>query len=93
MWRIAAGAIATKDALFRRSYAKDPMCPICENERETLEHMLFCCPWVNQCWFGYALGLRFSKWSIDRCEEWLCKMLTGTSEMDEYRKSMLATMC
>lgn len=52
LWRIGAGAVATKDALYRRACAKDPMCPLCMEEKETMEHLLFLCPWTKYCCLG-----------------------------------------
>lgn len=44
MWRAARNWLACKANLFRRKCAPNPLCPICENASETVEHMLFHCP-------------------------------------------------
>lgn len=93
VWRICVGAVATRSALFKRKCAVNPMCPICLVEEETLEHLLFLCPWTKSCWFGYPLGIKFNRWTMRRCDAWLCDMLCGVDLLDDYGKALLANMC
>ncbi|KAI8536299.1 hypothetical protein RHMOL_Rhmol10G0246800 [Rhododendron molle] len=51
-WRVCRNILATKENLFKRRCAKDNLCPICDCEVETIDHMLFLCPWANMVWFG-----------------------------------------
>lgn len=48
--------LATKDNLFKRKFAKDNVCQIC-NEAENIDHLLFPCPWANLVWFGCNIKL------------------------------------
>ena len=61
LWRIESGAVATNETLAKRFGGKDLVCPVCEEENDTLEHLLFLCPWANKCWHGSELDVRFSK--------------------------------
>ncbi|XP_058181423.1 uncharacterized protein LOC131299867 [Rhododendron vialii] len=38
--------------LFKRRCSVDNLCPICEKEVETTEHLFFLCPWAKMVWFG-----------------------------------------
>jgi ribonuclease HI len=49
-WRACQNVLPTKDALMRRKVVKDPYCPICENEPETVLHALWDCPAARDVW-------------------------------------------
>lgn len=51
-WRTCNNILATKENLFKRKCARDNLCPICESEVESIEHLLFWCPWAESVWFG-----------------------------------------
>ncbi|XP_062015404.1 uncharacterized protein LOC133731966 [Rosa rugosa] len=65
------GSIATKDALFHRHISRSPLCPLCNLENETIEHVLFTCPWTRCVWFAHPLGYRFPLESITSLARWL----------------------
>lgn len=44
--------LSNKRKLFKRKCAKDSLCPVCDSEVETAEHMIFLCPWAKSVWFG-----------------------------------------
>lgn len=62
IWRVAKGVIAMQANLFKKKCAPSLVCPICNEYKETVEHMLLTCPWVEPVWFGGPLGYK-----IDRC--------------------------
>lgn len=49
IWQVSVGAVATRAALFKRKCVDNPVCPICLTDEETLEHLLFLCPWAKMC--------------------------------------------
>lgn len=51
-WRACKNSLATKENLFKRKCAPTNLCPICDLEVETVEHMLFLCSWSKAVWFG-----------------------------------------
>lgn len=55
LWRAVSGALATNEALYRRRCAKSPACIICKTQVESVEHLLFLCPWAAQCWYSSPL--------------------------------------
>ncbi|XP_028097953.1 uncharacterized protein LOC114297686 [Camellia sinensis] len=46
------------------------LCPICQSEIGTVEHLLFDCPWTKAVWFGNAINLRVVKGSIPNVASW-----------------------
>ncbi|CAL5402107.1 unnamed protein product [Camellia sinensis] len=51
-WRVCHNLSATKLGLFRRKCASSGECPICRKDDESVEHLLFDCPWTKAVWFG-----------------------------------------
>ncbi|CAL9012264.1 unnamed protein product [Prunus brigantina] len=64
LWKALRNCLATKENMFRRKISSSPICPICCNEIETVEHMLLLCTWVAPIWFGGQLNMRIDKFSI-----------------------------
>ncbi|XP_058222364.1 uncharacterized protein LOC131332256 [Rhododendron vialii] len=50
IWRVIRNWVACKDNLCKRKCAHSPLCPICELEQESVEHVLFRCAWTEVCW-------------------------------------------
>ncbi|XP_059450979.1 uncharacterized protein LOC132181760 [Corylus avellana] len=50
MWRASHNLLPTRDNLLRRKVVPDPMCPICNNEAETVYHIMWDCPFVRDVW-------------------------------------------
>ncbi|KAL6285845.1 hypothetical protein ACE6H2_010235 [Prunus campanulata] len=63
MWRMFRGCLPIKDALFRRHLGVAPLCPLCNNEPKTKEHMFLLCGWVQYVWFGFG-ALSLLEWII-----------------------------
>ncbi|GJU10897.1 monodehydroascorbate reductase [Tanacetum coccineum] len=58
-WKACSNALETHENLSRRGCNCSPICTICCTSVETVEHMLFECPWTKLVCFGSPLGLRF----------------------------------
>ncbi|CAL2247331.1 unnamed protein product [Prunus armeniaca] len=71
LWKALRNCLATKENMFKRKISSSPICPICCNEIETVEHMLLLCTWVVPIWFGGQLNLRIDKFSISTFANWL----------------------
>ena len=56
LWRLCTNSIACQGNLRRRGLSIDPTCPLCQNDIETIEHLLFFCPHAHQTWFMSNLG-------------------------------------
>lgn len=62
MWKVVHNWLASKENLFRRKCAHSPLCPICGSENESIEHLLFRCPWTRAVWFGSNMAF----WVLDK---------------------------
>ncbi|XP_058198439.1 uncharacterized protein LOC131313959 [Rhododendron vialii] len=87
MWRAARNWLTCKENLCRRKCSPNPTCPLCENAVETVEHMLFHCPWSRAVWFGSGKHHWILSKSIVAMDKWLKDLLCGclskeTSSMD-----------
>lgn len=47
LWRCLVSAVPVKDSLVKRKCSTTALCPVCAEEPETLEHMLFFCAWAR----------------------------------------------
>ncbi|KAJ9135356.1 hypothetical protein P3X46_032549 [Hevea brasiliensis] len=52
MWRDLLNAIPVNDSLSRRGIKVEPICPVCYQEVETIEHCLFWCSFARATWFS-----------------------------------------
>lgn len=64
-------AIATKDNMFKRRIARDALCPICLENQETVEHLLFLCPWTKPIWFGAHICSVPNEFNISSLPNWM----------------------
>ncbi|CAL1408125.1 unnamed protein product [Linum trigynum] len=55
IWTCSTNAIATRVRLFDRKCAPNPLCPLCEDQVETIMHCFFRCSKALETW--YRLGL------------------------------------
>ncbi|CAL9006913.1 unnamed protein product [Prunus brigantina] len=55
LWRVMANAIPTRLNLHKRKIISYPHCPLCEDYKESIEHILFLCPWTKLVWFASPL--------------------------------------
>lgn len=47
IWRLKHDALATRKNMVTKRIVNSPLCPICNKEEESLEHLLFLCPWTT----------------------------------------------
>ncbi|KAL7241533.1 hypothetical protein ACSBR1_014181 [Camellia fascicularis] len=76
-WRVCHNLLATKLGLFRRKCAASGECPICRKDDESVEHLLFECPWTKAVWFGSSLNMRVNPGSIANVTRWTNDLLQG----------------
>ncbi|XP_035546799.1 uncharacterized protein LOC118348717 [Juglans regia] len=60
IWKAANELLPTKKNLFLRKVVKDPFCPMCFKEEESVIHSLWECPATNDVWANDLSGV--SKW-------------------------------
>lgn len=63
LWSDCQNALATKDNLFRRQILPHPLCSLCNQCPETVEHALLLCSWTRKISASFEL-LAFVLWQI-----------------------------
>ncbi|CAN6706248.1 unnamed protein product [Malus baccata var. baccata] len=74
-WLSLHRGLATREILFRMRVSLSPICPICNCQDETIEHLFLQCLWVTAIWFGGALNYRIDGESISSWADWLLEVL------------------
>ncbi|KAI5328356.1 hypothetical protein L3X38_027753 [Prunus dulcis] len=69
-WRALNGHVAVSSVLYKKKLRNIPLCPICNDHEQTIEHMLLLCPWVEPVWFG-GLTYRVDRQQISSLHTWL----------------------
>lgn len=83
LWRACSGALASKEALFRRKCSTSPMCHVCGIEVETIEHALLFCEWTQRIWLGCPVSLRISRLGVQNFHCWMSNLVrSNPSESD-----------
>ncbi|KAH7861063.1 hypothetical protein Vadar_021190 [Vaccinium darrowii] len=65
LWKACHNIIPVKEVLFKRKITRDPICPMCLNESETLIHLFTQCKFAQVVWKSSPLCLDFA--SITAC--------------------------
>lgn len=76
--------------LFSKKVVKSPMCPICKSFLESVEHVLFLCPWVKLVWFGIPLNYKIDLAVVTTLDVWLLHVY---SHMHLSKLAMKDLMC
>lgn len=59
--RCLNNAVATNENLLIKKRGPSPMCPICNDHVEILEHLYFQCPWTQFVWVGRVMGVKMDQ--------------------------------
>lgn len=92
IWRIINNAVASKEALYKRKCSSNPLCPICDNEVETLEHLFLLCPWAKSVWFGSRLGFFVSEFDVTSIARWIEQHFMAQGVDDDFVQSYIANL-
>lgn len=88
LWRAASNCLPTKTMLRSKHVQVDSLCPLCQQQRESISHCLVQCSFARSCWARVDVetdmeaGISFATW-LDGC----LKLTQG-----ETRK-MIAMVC
>ena len=72
-WLANLGRCWTADRLARRGLPHPPCCPLCDQEPETIQHLLFGCSFSKQVWFEILSWLRLT-----------CRVPDGEDNLTEW---------
>ena len=70
IWKGLTGAVPVKELIWRRVKVGDPICTMCGEEVETLEHMLLKCSKVKDIWKLAPIHWDGSEHRSDKFKEW-----------------------
>ncbi|CAL8151681.1 unnamed protein product [Prunus armeniaca] len=91
LWKALNGHIAVSSVLQKKKLRPSPLCPICNDEEESIERMRFLCPWVEPIWFGGILNYRIDKHGISTLHQWLRDCVTvGLNTKEERNRHKIA---
>lgn len=62
IWKACQNALPIKNNLYRRKCVDDPICPLCGEEVETVEHLMLRCPMTYPVWYTCPLRIDVKAW-------------------------------
>lgn len=77
MWKVVRNWVACRENLFRRKCSPNPTCQICNDASESIEHLLFHCPWSKAVWFGSGKAFWVFHNEIRAVDKWMEDILCG----------------
>ncbi|GAU20573.1 hypothetical protein TSUD_33200 [Trifolium subterraneum] len=75
LWRIIHKAIPVKTNLIKKGILCDSLCPNCNKQPETIDHIFFYCDWVRLVWFSSPLTITTSNVPSLSFSDWIFYML------------------
>lgn len=83
MWRAASGCLLTKTQLFQKHVDINVACPMCNQDPETIEHVLLNCSFARDCWRCWggstANSDSFKEWLSSSYDSWDMKLRQGAA--------------
>lgn len=55
IWRLKHNTITSSANLVKKMIASSPLCAVCKQSEESIEHIFFLCPWTTPVWLGLQL--------------------------------------
>lgn len=79
-WNISGGkraaiSLQQRRISHRRKCHPSPICPICQKEPESIEHLLFRCEWTSAAWFGSCLNYKVDSCAIPSVMKWTVSLM------------------
>lgn len=96
LWKTLNADVPTMANLFLKRSSPSPMCPICNAQEESIEHLLLLCPWVELVWFGGDLGTRLHLCEVTIWLAWLISCLEAVPGLKSDKQrvfSYIALTC
>ena len=57
MWRILPGKLPVKITRFKQGVNCQPICNLCDQYFESIDHLFIQCEWLKLLWFASQLGI------------------------------------
>ncbi|XP_024195788.1 uncharacterized protein LOC112198935 [Rosa chinensis] len=81
LWRDISNALPCFSNLFKKKVIPSPLCSLCGQYPETIEHCLLLCPWTKRVWFGSSLGYPPKLEEISTLDCWLLRTIEEGSKL------------
>lgn len=92
MWKVYHNALPVKSNLYRRKISNSPICTICQDEEETVEHTLLLCPWTRPVWCSLQLCHPSSRIGSATVDQWITQTLSDTHDAKELAAALFVTL-
>ncbi|KAJ1389468.1 Ribonuclease H domain [Sesbania bispinosa] len=87
LWKAASKSLPVRGALHRRHLAQSPLCPICSQEEESIDHLFLRCDWTRAFWFAGHPSLSPSSNPDLRFKDWLREKLSLLKDLGDQSAS------
>jgi hypothetical protein len=81
LWLVLRNRLWTSDRLARRGLQHSPLCPLCYQEPETIEHLTIQCSFAREVWYHLLLARRLHRYTPtahDEMPSWWRRLHEGT---------------
>nr|XP_016505941.1 PREDICTED: uncharacterized protein LOC107823746 [Nicotiana tabacum] len=87
------GKLDTRDTLGRRGITNNLLCPICNEEEESMKHLFFKCTYTTTIWEKLLQWMNVNRRPIEWSQEieWACNNVRGRSANAEIYRIALAS--
>jgi hypothetical protein len=89
LWKACNNILATNDNMFKKHITNDPLCPVCNLEVETIEHIIWLCPSASDVWS--EMPRRINK-TVSANVDFMGLMETLMEQVSEEELSLVATV-
>lgn len=88
LWRACSNCLPTKTNLWSKRVEVNPLCPLCNLERETTTHCLVSCSFASSCWLAAGIGSRHVA-----NDSFACWFELLFKRLDASQRAEAATIC
>jgi hypothetical protein len=74
LWKACVNVVPVTGNLNIRKVAQSPLCPICKEFTESIEHSMFLCPWTRGVWFYISIGYKVDPATISFIDDWFVQV-------------------
>lgn len=85
--------LATKENLFARKCARDPVCGICGVEVESIEHVLFRCEWTQKVWENCGASFQEPVNSVVSTKRWINDIFSEFGSLFSKKLGTISQIC
>ncbi|CAL2225709.1 unnamed protein product [Prunus armeniaca] len=80
---------ATSANLHKKKIARSPMCPLCNDQSDTAEHILLLYPWMEHVWFRCSLNIRINQQAVTSFGQWLRNVIEEGKTLQERSQCLI----